>query len=138
MRRRPVSTVPDTGVRRISGIRSCPPERVGAVAVITEEPSIFRLEHDGEFAGFVALRRTRYTYRQRRGLRRIEWSTDELESNIFLPSEGLPTGFGVSTEMAAEVACDGIHYRGIAYALVPLTGRARDEAWQHYFSDDPS
>jgi hypothetical protein len=107
------------------------------VAVITDEPSIFRLEHDGEFAGFVALRRMGYTHRQRRGLRRVEWSTDELESNFFLPSEGLPTGFGVSTEMAEEVAGDGIHYRGIAYTLVPVTGRERDDVWQKYLSDDP-
>lgn len=108
------------------------------MAVITEEPSIFRLERDGEFAGFVALRRTQYTYRQRRGIRRVEWSKDELESNFFLPSEGLPTGFGVSTEMAEGVARDGIHYRGIAYALVPISGGERDDVWRNYFSDDPA
>ncbi len=105
--------------------------------MITEKPSIFRLEHGGQFAGFVALRRMQYSYRRLRGLRRVQCSTDELESNVFLPSEGLPTGFGVSTEMAEEVARDRIRYRGIAYALVPLTGAERDEIWRNHLSDDP-
>jgi hypothetical protein len=39
--------------------------------------------------------------------------------------------------MAEEVECDGIHYRGLAYALVPLVGRERDEVWQNHLSDDP-
>ncbi|MGZ4655829.1 MAG: hypothetical protein ACXVGE_02555 [Blastococcus sp.] len=107
------------------------------MAVITDEPSIFRLVHEGEVAGYVALRRMQYTYRLWRGLRRVRWSESELESNFFLPSEGRPNGFGVVTEMADEVARDGIHYRGVAYTLVPLGGRERDDVWRDHLSDDP-
>jgi len=107
------------------------------VAVITDEPSLFRLVHEGEFAGYVALRRMQYTYRRRRGLRRVQWSRNELESNFFLPGEGRPSGFAVVTEMADEVARDGIHYRGVAYTLAPLAEHERDDVWRAHLSDDP-
>lgn len=106
------------------------------MALIGEEVQVYRIVDNGREVGYLALRRTSYQWRKRRGLSVKKWVSREIEGNAYFADEGRPTGFEPIREAIEDVETGIFRYRGRPYHLERLESDEERRIWDLHLSDE--